>query len=226
MQRIIFFILFSNFIQLYGQSTVNIGAGLGVSSAKQKYLFVATDKYWQDVEAISKPTAFVSFEHSKDSSSLSFEHRLQYLDNISLFHNEISIPGQPSPSVVKFTLEYKYIQYSLALRYSWQIKHSRFYIEGSPIASILIDKQLDPLAIALEESERNAKFGLGYGLGYEYRLKKFGYFVQFSHGFDLTPMVKTPASSQTSIKINSNYLSAGLGLRFYLSGSETLTVTP
>ncbi len=175
----------------------------------------------------------IDFERKKDyRMGLNFALNLEWFDNkyFTLITDigyiqkgckeEIMITSESSPEtgpLKTYDTRFDYIYFSPQIKVRKEFKRIIPYIFVGPRIDYQLSYKSDFNLSVIENDFEEIIFGLNYGLGIEYTIKKFGIDVQFTNFYDFTDIMNSYSTPDSGgLIIRNNAYTVNIGIKYYL----------
>ncbi len=132
-----------------------------------------------------------------------------------------SIDNPESGPLKTFKTRFDYLYFSPQLKIRKEFNNIIPYIFFGPGIDYQLSYKSDFDMSAIEKDFEEIIFGLNYGLGITYRINKIGISLEFANLYDLTDIINTqPTQNSSGLKIKNNAFIIDLGINYYLKQKE------
>lgn len=207
------FAAFSNSVQAQALKSVGVKSGMAFSNQTWDYQLFG---FKQQYDYQSSLPASLQAEWGL-GSKFSLITEIGYLQKGYQRQMSLSTVEQPEGTgTVRVSTQFNNVYFSPQLQFNQQLKAFTAYAFAGPRIDYLVSYSSSGDLLSLIASEiEELRYGLTYGLGLQYNFARFGISTDFTHFYDLQPLINMETQNgQGSLVVRNQVFALRFGLHF------------
>lgn len=208
------FAAFSNSVQAQALKSVGVKSGMAFSNQTWDYQSLGLNL--QHDYQISLPASLQAEWGLGSKFSLITE--LGYLQQGYQRQMLLSTVEQPEGTgTMRVSTQFNNVYFSPQLQFNQQLKAFTAYAFAGPRIDYLLSYDSYADLTPFDPQLEGLKYGLNYGLGLQYNFKRVGISTDFTHFYDLQPLIHLrPVGNSIDLKVRNQVFALRFGLHYRL----------